>query len=83
MPARDGRLVADVAGEVERSEDGVIVLRRIHVRYTLRVDSAMRPAMRGMIDRAHGHHASKCPVARSIGGSVDITTQLDLVPETA
>jgi uncharacterized OsmC-like protein len=83
VPARDGRLVADVAGEVERSEDGVIVLRRIHVRYTLRVDSAMRPAMRGMIDRAHEHHASKCPVARSIGGSVDITTELDLVPERA
>ena len=77
IPARDGKLVADVTGEVERSEDGVIVLRRIHVRYTLRAD----PAMREKIDRAHDHHAKKCPVARSIGGSVDITTELDLIPE--
>lgn len=57
----------------------MIVLRRIHVRYTLRAD----PAMREVVDRVLGFHASKCPVARSIGGSVDITTELELVPEPA
>ena len=36
MPARDGKLVADVTGEVEKTEDGVIVLRRVHVRVTAR-----------------------------------------------
>lgn len=64
---------------MERAEDGVIVLRRIHVRYTLRAD----PAMHEKIYRAHDHHAAKCPVARSIGGSVDITTELDLIAERA
>ena len=64
---------------MEKADDGVIVLRRIHVRYTLRAD----PAMREKIDRAQDHHAAKCPVARSIGGSVDITTELDLIAEPA
>jgi hypothetical protein len=32
------------------------------------------------IDRAEGFHVRTCPVARSIGGSVDITTELVLVP---
>ncbi len=62
---------------MEKTEDGVLVLKRIHVRYTLRAD----PAKREAIDRVLGFHARKCPVARSIGGSVDITTALDLIPD--
>jgi len=61
---------------MERTEDGVLVLRRIHVRYTLRAD----PEKRDVVQRVLGFHARKCPVARSIGGSVGITTELELVP---
>ncbi len=70
-------------GEVEETDDGVIVLRRVHVRYTLRADPGMLAdaAKRQAIERVHGLHARKCPVARSIGGSVDITTELKLGPE--
>lgn len=64
---------------MEKTEDGVLVLRRVHVRFTLRAD----PAKRDAIDRVLGFHARKCPVARSIGGSVDISTELELVPEPA
>lgn len=78
MNAGDGRLVADVAGECEASDDGVLVLRRIHVRYTLRAD----PARRDAIDRAFRLHTDRCPVARSIGRCVEISTELELVPET-
>lgn len=66
-----------MTGEIEKTEDGVIVVRRIHVRYRLRAD----PGKREVIDRVLGFHASKCPVARTLGGCVDITTELDLVPE--
>jgi uncharacterized OsmC-like protein len=81
VPAGEGKLVADVTGEVEETDDGVIVLRRVHVRYTLRAETDVLAddAKRQAIDRAHDFHARKCPVARSIGSSVDITTDLELV----
>ncbi len=81
MPARDGTLVADVTGEVEKTEDGVIVLRRVHVKYVLRADPEVLADQekRAAIDRAVGFHVRKCPVARSIGSSVDITTELEFV----
>lgn len=52
------------------------MLRRIHVRYRLRAGEEQRDA----VERAHEHHRSRCPVYRSIGESVAITTDLELVP---
>ena len=63
-------------GEVEK-EDGVLVIRRIHVRYTLRAPAEHETAAR----RAHGVHHPKCPVYRTIAGCVEITTELDFRPE--
>ena len=77
VTASDGRLVGEAVGEIEQTDDGVIVIRRIHVTYRLRAD----PAKRDVIDRCLKHHARKCPVARTIGSCVDITTSLELVPE--
>jgi uncharacterized OsmC-like protein len=64
-------LVGHVTGEVEK--DGrVLVLRRVRVRYDLAVDAGVRET----VERVHAAHAQACPVARSIGGSVDITTEI-------
>jgi uncharacterized OsmC-like protein len=52
----------------------VLVLRRIHVAYTL----AGEDLDRSVVERVHGFHAAKCPVARSIGGSIEITTSYEL-----
>jgi uncharacterized OsmC-like protein len=54
----------------------VLVIKRIHVRYTLRVDPA---ADRDAIQRAFDHHPQRCPVYRSIGSAIHITTELALV----
>ena len=51
------------------------MIRRIHVRYHLK----LRPEQREAAERAHGAHQGHCPVARTLKGSVDITTEL--VPE--
>ncbi len=64
-------LVGQVIGEIEK-EGRVLVLRRVRVRYDLRVD----PGVRETVERVHEKHAQACPVARSIGGSVDITTEI-------
>lgn len=54
-------------------EGSVLVLKRIHVRYLLTVDDGVDLAV---AERVHGFHADKCPVARSIGDAVAISTEL-------
>jgi len=53
------------------------VVRRVHVRYQLRAD----PTKKETIDRVLSFHASKCPVARTIRDCVEVTTELELIPE--
>jgi uncharacterized OsmC-like protein len=52
----------------------VLVIRRIHVTYHLRLD----PAQRETAERVHGFHADACPVARTLGGCITITTALEM-----
>jgi uncharacterized OsmC-like protein len=49
------------------------VLKRIHVVYRFSPEHEVDQAV---VDRVLGFHAEHCPVARSIGGSIDITTEL-------
>jgi uncharacterized OsmC-like protein len=79
FPAGHGRLVSEVTGEIDTTDDGVLVVRRVHVRYRLKAD----PDMREVIDRVLGFHARKCPVARTIDGCIEVTTELDLVSDAA
>jgi len=50
------------------------VIRRIHVMYRLKAGEEHRDT----IERVHDFHADKCPVYRSICGSIDITTDYEL-----
>jgi uncharacterized OsmC-like protein len=56
------------------------VIKRIHVRYELRVAPE---ADRAAIERAHEFHPARCPVARTIGGCVEITTELSVIEDPA
>jgi uncharacterized OsmC-like protein len=51
------------------------VIKRIHVRYRLSVPNQHREET----ERVHSFHARYCPVARSLKGAIDITTQLQLI----
>jgi uncharacterized OsmC-like protein len=73
IPAGDGLLSSEARGEIEL--DGrTLVIKRIHVVYSLKLD----PAQRETAGRAHEIHAAYCPVARTIGDCVDITTELQM-----
>jgi organic hydroperoxide reductase OsmC/OhrA len=52
----------------------VLVIKRIHVRYRLSVPNERREEA----ERVRSSHARFCPVARSLDGGIDITTQLEL-----
>ncbi len=73
IDASGDKLSAEVTGEVELDKD-VLVIRRIHVHYRVRADQSQRT----VIERAHRIHADHCPVARSLKGSISITTSFEL-----
>jgi hypothetical protein len=74
IDASNGRLTADVKGEVE-SEDGVLVIRRIHV--AMRLVAAEEA--RATVERVHGIYAMRCPLYRTLHNAIQLTSSFDLV----
>ncbi|MGI8742285.1 MAG: OsmC family protein [Bryobacteraceae bacterium] len=71
IPAASPTLRAEAVGEVE-TEDNVLVIRRIHIRMLLKAE----PSQRETAERVHEMFADKCPVYRSLKGSIAITSEL-------
>ncbi len=65
-----------MAGEIE-NEGGVLVLRRIHVHYKLRVPDP--DEVRDTVARVLEMHVGKCPIAKSLEGAIEITTDVEFV----
>jgi uncharacterized OsmC-like protein len=63
-----------VVGEVEK-DGGVLVIRRIHVNYKLHVPNP--DEVRDTVARVLEMHIDKCPVARSIKGAIEVTTDVE------
>lgn len=72
MDASEGKLVGEVTGEIE-TEDGVLVIQRIHVVYKLQAPREARETAQ----RVHDMHKDHCPVYRSIRDAIDVTTELE------
>jgi uncharacterized OsmC-like protein len=60
-------------GEIEL-EDKVLVIKRIHVTYRLRIPADQHE----VAERVHAVHHRACPVYRSIEAAIDVSTQLEL-----
>jgi uncharacterized OsmC-like protein len=75
IDASDGRLTAEVTGEVE-TEDGVLVIRRIHVHMKLAGAAEHREA----VERVHGFYAMRCPLYRTLHGAIALTSTFELLP---
>ena len=69
-------LSADTVGEVE-VENKVLVIKRIRQKFRLSAGEGDRAT----IERVLGVYADSCPVARSVKGSIDITSELELTAE--
>jgi len=73
--ASDGRLSADVTGEVE-TEDGVLVIRRIHVAMRLSASEQAKET----VERVHQFYAMRCPLYRTLHKAIQLTSSYELVP---
>jgi hypothetical protein len=67
--------VAEAVGEIEKDE-GVLVIRRIHVRMLLKANEEHRATA----ERVHGMFADRCPVYRTLRDSIAMTTELIFEP---
>ena len=73
IPATEKELQSDTVGEIE-TEGNVLVIRRIQITYRLK----LVPEKREAAERAHQIYQQNCPIARSIGGCIAITSELHL-----
>jgi uncharacterized OsmC-like protein len=70
-----GELEATGEGALE-NRNGVLQVAAIHVRYRLALGADVDE---DQVQRAHDSHARFCPVATSIGGSIAITTEVEVI----
>ena len=78
IDASNGKLTADVTGEVE-NEDGVLVIRRIHVAMRLVAPEDARPT----IERTHSIYAMRCPLYRTLHQAIQLSSSFELLPPPA
>ena len=74
IDASNGRLTADVVGEVE-TEEGVLVIRRIDVKMLLQAPAATRDT----VDRVHGMYAMRCPLYRTLHKTIALSSSVELI----
>src|ERR1700739_106075 len=74
VDASNGKLTADVTGEVE-TEDGVLVVRRIHVEMHLVTSQGHRQ----IVERVHQSYAMSCPLYRTLHHAIQLTSSVEIV----
>jgi uncharacterized OsmC-like protein len=74
IDASNGKLTAEVTGEVE-TEDNVLVIRRIHVAMRLVAHADLQEK----IERVHAVYAMNCPLYRTLHKAIALTSSYELV----
>jgi len=74
IDSNNGKLTADVTGEVGE-EDNVLVIRKIHVAMKILAAEDMRKT----IERVHSVYAMNCPLYRTLHKAIELTSSFELV----
>lgn len=75
VSASGDRLIGEASGELEK-EEGVLVIKRIHLRLKLKAPESERETA----ERVHGFYRDRCAVYRSLRAAIAITTELIFEP---
>ena len=78
IDASNGKLTAEVTGEVE-TEDGVLVIRRVHVAMRLMAPEETRAT----VERTHGIYAMRCPLYRTLHKAIQLSSSFELASAVA
>jgi uncharacterized OsmC-like protein len=77
IDASNGKLTAEITGEVEE-EDGVLVIRRIHVLMRLVAPEETRDK----VERVHAVYAMNCPLYRTLHNAIRLTSSLEITDQS-
>jgi uncharacterized OsmC-like protein len=77
IDASNGRLTGEITGEVE-TEEGVLVIRRIHLSMRLVASEEARP----VVERVHEVYAMRCPLYRTLHKTIQLTSSFTLAPSS-
>lgn len=69
IDASNGRLTGEITREVE-TEDGVLVIRRIHLSMRLIAPEEVR----AVVERVHEMYATRCPLYRTFHKTLQLTS---------
>jgi len=72
--ASDGRLVAEVRGEIE-PEGGVLVIRRVRVKLLLKAPEEVRET----VERVHKVYKEQCPVYKTLCPAIGISSSFEFI----
>jgi len=72
----EGRLSGEIRGEVGE-EDGVLVIRKIHVAMRL----VAREQDRETVERVHGLYAMHCPLYRTLHKAIELSSSVSIVED--
>ena len=78
IDASNGKLTAEVTGEVE-TEEGVLVIRRVHVAMRLLAPEESRAT----VERTHGVYAMRCPLYRTLHKAIPLTSSFEVTSPSA
>ena len=78
IDASNGKLTADVTGEVE-AEEGVLVIRRIHVAMRLVAPQELLETA----ERVHSAYPMHCPLYRTLHKAIQLSSSFQLVTPPA
>ena len=73
IDASNGKLTAEARGEVQQ-EEGVLVIRRIHVTMHILASEDKRQT----VERVHGIYAMRCPLYRTLRNAIQLTSSYGL-----
>jgi len=73
IDASNGRLRAEVTGEIE-SDQGVLVIRKVHIHFFFHGDEGNRE----VVERVHNVYAEKCPFYKTLRPAFEITSDFEL-----
>jgi uncharacterized OsmC-like protein len=80
IDASDGKLTAEVTGEVEQ-EEGVLVIRRIHV--SMRLITPESGLLKEKVERVHAIYPMNCPLYRTLHNAIQLTSSVEVVTASA
>ena len=73
IKASNGRLVGEATGEIV-AEDGVLVIRRIHLSMRLDAPESARP----VVARVHGLYAMESPLYRTLHKVIELSSSYEI-----